>query len=111
MCPETSSAAACTWVQTYIALTDDESRKGFDKYKGLIVSLPLLQPFSDAFVMQASLLDPPVYEVCEYLQSNSINRALWAQPFLACSELRAARPRCQLTAAATETHLKFNPIK
>ena len=108
MCTETPSSAACSWIQSYISLADDEDNKDYEKFKGLIVSLPLLRPFSDTFVMQASLLNPPVHEVGEILRQKAVCKALWALPFISYTELKLARPRCQLTAAATNSHLHSN---
>mgnify|MGYP006080286837 CR=1 FL=1 len=110
MCTATTSAAACAWIQAYVALAADEedSREDYARFKGLLISLPLLRPFTDAFVMQAALLDPPVHEVGAALAAAATAPAIWAQPTVAFAELRLARSRCQLTAAATYATLRHS---
>jgi hypothetical protein len=71
----------------------------------LIVSLPLLRPFSDSFVLQAALLDPPIDEECKRCVKTAKIKFIWAAPTLAATEIKMAQARAQMTAAATWTLL------
>jgi len=108
MYSEPASSSECTWIQTFVAITTSEENEeagDFKHYKGLIVSLPLLRPFSDAFVMQAALLSPAVDVVCASFATTSACKFLWATPTLAATEIKLARSRSQLTADAVWSQL------